>query len=67
MGTPSLRSGEDVFPLLEIVARGLCAAAFCPSPVDRNKPGGLPTLALPSIEKHGDVGAASEPPLKAPV
>jgi hypothetical protein len=66
VGTPSLRTGEDVFPLLEIVSRVPRAAAFFPSLIDRNRLGRLPTLTLPSIEKHGDDGAAFEPPLKAP-
>jgi hypothetical protein len=67
VGTPSARTGEDVFPLLEIVSRVPGAAAFFPSLIDRNRLGHLPTLDLPFIEKHGDGGTAFEPPLKAPV
>jgi hypothetical protein len=51
---------------LKIVSRVPGAAAFSPSLVDRNRVGRLPTLALPSIEKHDDDGTAFEPPLKAP-
>jgi hypothetical protein len=60
-----VRTGENVFLPREIVSRVQSVAAFSPSPVDRNRSRGLPTLCFPSIEEHGDDGAVSEPPLEA--
>jgi hypothetical protein len=61
-----VRAGEDVFLPREIAPRVQSAAAFSPSPVDRNRSRGLPTLSFPPIEEHGDDGTVFEPPLEAP-
>jgi hypothetical protein len=66
-GTASLRAGEDVFPLMEIVPEAQGATAFPPPSVDWDGLRGLPALPLPPIEEDRDAGGVSEPTRKGTV